>query len=413
MIETTAPPPVPQTQTKPESLAPNVRAQVGLAFLAFVLIGATDAAVGVLQPSMRSFYGIDKATIGLLSIAGVIGYLLSAFSSGLITHRMGMRAVMIIGPAAIAAGGLLVIFAPPFVVLMGAFLLSGFGVGLIDAGLNSHVAALPNNTALLNYLHAFFGVGAFLGPLLATLVLTNNLQWNTLYYLWIGICLILIVGFSLAFRGYGALAQQEEEAGEQHGNVLAGALKLRVVWVAAFFLLVYVGVEVSIGFWGFSFLTEERHQEEALAGLAISGYWLGLTVGRATLAKVGERLGNKRLIELCLVGVVAGLLLVWLIPVGWTMAIGLWIIGFSLGPIFPTTIAMMPGLVPARLLPSAIGFLASFGSMGVALLPALAGVIAQRLGLWILMPFCIILTAILLGIWWLLQRQQSAVESPS
>ena len=192
--------------------------------------------------------------------------------------------------------------------------------------------------------------------------------------------------------------------------MLAGALRLRVVWVAAFFLLVYVGVEVSLGFWGFSFLTEERHQDAAVAGLAISGYWLGLTIGRATLAKVGERLGNRRLIELCLVGVVAGLLLVWLVPLTWPMAAGLWVVGFSLGPIFPTTIAMMPGLVPARLLPSAIGFLASFGSMGTALLPALAGVLAQQVGLWILMPFCIVLTAGLFGIWWVLQKQNPELK---
>jgi len=406
MIETTAP----AAQTKTERLPSTVRTQVGLAFFAFILIGAADAAVGVLQPSIRSFYGIDLATIGLLSVSGVTGYLISAFASGLLTHHLGMRAVMIIGPAAIATGAILVLFAPPFVVLMGAFLLSGFGVGLLDAGLNSHVAGLPNNTALLNYLHAFFGVGAFVGPLLATLVLTNNLKWNSLYYLWIGFCLVLIVGFSLAFKGYGALARQEDDAGQHQGNVLAGALRLRVVWVAAFFLLVYVGVEVSLGFWGFSFLTEERHQDAAVAGLAISGYWLGLTVGRATLAKVGERLGNRRLIELCLVGVVAGLLLVWLVPLTWAMAAGLWVVGFSLGPIFPTTIAMMPGLVPARLLPSAIGFLASFGSMGTALLPALAGVLAQQVGLWILMPFCIVLTAGLFGIWWVLQKQNPELK---
>src|SRR5690349_12181008 len=106
MIETTAPAPTPTPEAKgQELLSSTVRTQVGLAFLAFVLIGAQDAAVGVLQPNIRTFYGIDKATIGLLSIAGVIGYLISAFSSGLLTHRFGMRAVMILGPAAIATGG--------------------------------------------------------------------------------------------------------------------------------------------------------------------------------------------------------------------------------------------------------------------------------------------------------------------
>src|SRR3954452_1182417 len=64
MIETAAP----TSQTSKERLSSVVRTQVGLAFFAFILIGAIDAAVGVLQPSIRSFYGIDKATIGVLAV---------------------------------------------------------------------------------------------------------------------------------------------------------------------------------------------------------------------------------------------------------------------------------------------------------------------------------------------------------
>jgi MFS family permease len=117
------------------------------------------------------------------------------------------------------------------------------------------------------------------------------------------------------------------------------------------------------------------------------------------LGKMSEKLGNRRLIELCLVGVVAGVLLVWLVPMGVAMVVGLWLMGFSLGPIFPTTIAMMSSLVPARLLPSAIGFLASFGSMGAAFLPATVGALAEQFGLWVLMPYIIGLTVVLLGLW--------------
>ena len=157
---------------------------------------------------------------------------------------------------------------------------------------------------------------------------------------------LLVIGFGLAFRGHKAKVHPEEHIeGEKQPNVLAAALRLRIVWIAAFFLLFYVGIEVSLASWSFSFLTEERHQTLALAGLAVSGQWLGLTVGRLVLGKVGERIGNRLLISFCLVGVVGGVLVVWLIPVGWVMLVGFWIIGFALAPIFPTTIAMMSGLV--------------------------------------------------------------------
>ena len=88
------------------------------------------------------------------------------------------------------------------------------------------------------------------------------------------------------------------------------------------------------------------------------------------------------------------------------MSVGLWLVGFSLGPIFPTTIAMMSGLVHARVLPSAIGFVASFGSMGAALLPAAVGALAEHVGLWVLMPYCVALTGLMLWLWWVLVRQE-------
>jgi fucose permease len=406
MIETIASP------VNRERRPSDVRIQIGLAFFAFILIGAVDAAVGVLLPSLRAFYAIDKATVGLLFISSTVGYLVSAFGSGLLVEKLGIRVFMVVGPAMITLAAITISFMPPFVVLMGGFLISGFGIGLIDSGLNSHIAALPNNTALLNFLHAFFGVGALLGPLLATIVLDAALQWNTVYYVWMSMSVVLIVGFWLGFREPRRVAHPAEHTtGGKQGNVLAATLRLRVVWVAAFFLLIYVGVELSLGNWSFSFLTEERHQVENLSGLAVSGYWLGLTLGRLTLGKVGERVGNRRLIEMCLAGVVAGVLIVWLVPVGVAMAAGLWLVGFSLGPIFPTTIAITSGLVPARILPSAIGFITSFASVGAALLPAGAGALAERVGLWVLMPYAIGLTVLLLGLWAALQKQHNSLTA--
>src|SRR5438067_13496445 len=73
-----APPPSPR----------SLRPQIGLAFFAFILIGANDGALGVLLPSIRGFYGVDKATIGLLFLAGTAGYLGAAFTSGLLVERL-------------------------------------------------------------------------------------------------------------------------------------------------------------------------------------------------------------------------------------------------------------------------------------------------------------------------------------
>ena len=376
--------------------------QVGLAFFAFILIGANDGALGVLIPSMRLHYGVDKATIGLLFLFQTVGYLVAAFNSGLLVEKLGNRRFLVLGVVSFLLGVGTLSLMPQFMVILIMMLPLGFGVAIIDAGLNTYIASMPRNAALLNYLHAFYGIGALLGPVIASTILAIRWGWNSVYIVWIGMSLVLLIGFQLVFREQN-ISQREDTATRPESNVLLAALSVPMVWIAALFMLIYVGAEVSVGSWTYSFLTEERHAPILLAGWMVSGYWIGLTLGRLTLARVTLRIGSERLILGCLVGVVIGGLFVWLLPVYAVSAVGLGLIGFSFGPIYPTTIALISNKVSSRILPSVIGFMVSLGSIGAAICPWLAGLLAQRFGLWSLMPYVIILTAAMVLLWRVLQ----------
>jgi fucose permease len=67
----------------------------------------------------------------------------------------------------------------------------------------------------------------------------------------------------------------------------------RVSWVAAFYLLCYVGVEVALGGWIVVFMLRVRHGEPFASGMSAVGFWLGITVGRAVLGFVTPRIGVK------------------------------------------------------------------------------------------------------------------------
>ena len=157
-------------------------------------------------------------------------------------------------------------------------------------------------------------------------------------------------------------------------------------------------------------MTESRGQSPLLAGWMVSGYWLGLTVGRLVIGHIAERIGAPRLILWCLVGVLASTLLFWPAPNGIVDASALWLAGFSLGPIFPSTIAVFGRVLPPRLQPTAIGFLASVGSMGGAAFPWIAGNLAQRFGLWALLPFVSALAVAMIALWLMLQRSAAAIQ---
>ena len=388
------------------------RAPLGLAFFGFILIGLSGGANGVIIPSLSAFYHVGDAVIGLLFLVSSLGYFLSALGSGLLTEKLELRWLLSLGTVIMLLGMLGFALQVPFVLLLVARLCIGFGIGIIETGFNVYISAKPRHTVLLNYLHAFFGVGALVGPLLTTGILALLWGWNIVYVLLATLSLPLLIGIILLLQAPADAKSSRQEDTSAKGNVLGATLALPIVWIAAVFLLVYVGVESSVGNWAYSYLLAERAQSTVIAGWIVSGYWLGLTLGRFLIQRQAERLGIgvAALMYACIVGVMIGLLLIWLVPLGAMAALGFCFIGFSLAPIYPLSVAIIPRLVPERLAASAIGLLVSVSIIGLALFPWVAGILAQALGIWTLLPYMLVITIVMLGFWSYLARPVSTSQ---
>jgi fucose permease len=397
----------------------QARLQIGLAFIGFVVIGISGGANGVLLPSLSSYYRVDNTVIGLIFITSSVGYFLSAFTSSLLLEKLGKRMFLTMGTLAFLLGTLIFAVEPPFIVILATRFLIGFGIAIIETGLNAFIVEF-RSTSMMNSLHAFFGVGSLIGPVVAAAML-SVWQWNSVYILLSLICLLLLIGFFTIFIPQFATAnthsnEKHEKSkapqAQPQQNVLIAALKLPVVWLAALFLLLYTGVEVSLGNWSYSFLTEGRHLSNLFSSTVVSGFWLGLTMGRFILSALSERFGLSpvSLIYLCIGGVVLSSLAIWLVPFSAPTAVSFCLLGLCLGPIYPTTIALVPRLVSNRLIASAIGFLVSLSTVGIGLLPWLAGTLAQFMGLWSLLPYVIGLCGLMLLFWWATFRRSSPAQ---
>ncbi|HET8683682.1 MAG TPA: MFS transporter [Micromonosporaceae bacterium] len=382
---------------------PRRRARLALAFAGFVLIGLGAGASGVLLPAQIAHYRLDKPVIGLLFFAFSAGYVLAGAVNGWLLRRAGTRTELLLGTAAFGAAALACALPPAYPGLLGLTLLLGFGAGIIDAGLNAYVVSLPRHTAVLNYLHAFYGVGALLGPVLAAALLDRGLRWNAVYLVFAAGSVPLLAGFGLGYpratpAGVGEPARP---------SAVAAAVRHPAVVLAALFLAVYVGVEVSIGNWGYSLLVEERGQDALLAGWAVSGYWFGFTAGRFVLNALAERagVGPVALAFGCIAAVAAATGLAWAAPADLVAMLALAALGFFLGPVFPLTIAILPRLAPAWLVPTSIGLLIGVSVVGGAFFPWLAGTVAHHLGLGTLLPYTLVLAGLMLVGWWRIARR--------
>ncbi|HLK01334.1 MAG TPA: MFS transporter [Streptosporangiaceae bacterium] len=374
---------------------------VALSYAAFVLTGASFGAGGVLLPPQMRDYGVGRATIGITFFTGSAGWVLAGLGTGVLIHRFGIRLVLAGAGGMFVLSGLYLATRPPFAAFVLVRLITGLAAGLLESVLNVYVAALPDATAVLNRLHAFFGVGALIGPVLAAWILAGA-SWPVVWLV-LGIaCVPVTAGFLAVFpRPQPADPAGPAEPAERGIGLLNAALRDRGVLLGAVLLAVYVGVEAGVGNWGFSYLVQARSLPGQLAGYSISGYWLGLTLGRLLISPAAARIGASTVgvMYACMAGVIAATAAAWVSPAAVLASVALVLLGFFLGPIFPTMMAITPRLTPARLVPSAIGVLNAAAVGGGSALPWLAGAIAQDSGIWIILPFTLSLALLQLAIW--------------
>jgi fucose permease len=351
---------------------------VALAFYAFIAIAIAESGLGVLLPSILITYNLTTATVTALFLSHISGYIVAALTSSLLSHRIGLTRMILLAAVSITTALCIYASTPYWFVMVMSGTLLGLGIGLIDAGVNTFIAHKQDNANLMGLLHAFYGIGALSGPAIATTMLTMGANWRAVYWVFAGIVGLLVISMIwVVFQRYpvmNSFAQTSQSAGTN----LRLALKTPTVLVAGLLLLVYVGIEVCLGNWAYTVQTMSRGTPVAVAGYSITAYWFGLTLGRLSMGQLTKQIGATRLLDYSLALLTVGLLIWWLFPHQlWSLPL----IGFALAAIFPTTIWLMPRRVPSGLVPAAIGFLTSVGSVGAVSIPTVAGWLADRTNL--------------------------------
>lgn len=377
----------------------DARAWMGIAltFYAFISIGISEGGLGVLIPSILSAYKLTPATVTTLFLSQVSGYAIAAMTSSLLTVRLGLAKTLLL--ASILLTSALNIYAATthWFVMVAAGSLGGFGSGLIDAGGNTFIASDKRNANLMGLLHAFYGIGALLGPTIATTLLTLGVEWRQVYHAVAGIVSVTIAGALWAvLHRYPAMQRPKPQTRTQNAaqqSPLRTALRLPIVWMSAILLLIYVGTEVAIGNWAYTVQHIGRGISTQIAGYSIAAYWLGLTIGRLSFGVLVRSIGASRTLEASILLLIVSVLVWWLLPGAWLV---LPILGLALSTIFPAMIWLTPQRVDAAIVPAAIGFLASFGSVGAASIPMVVGWIADRAGLQIIPALMIPLAIVML-----------------
>jgi len=351
-----------------------------LAYLAFIALGLPDGLIGVAWPSMRSGFNQPIESLGLLGVTATSGYLFSSFyankllsylkTGGLLAASCALTGIMLLAYCA----------APSWLFLVALGLFMGFGAGGIDAGLNIY-AAENFGKRQMQWLHASYGIGVTLGPLIMTAGLRYSSSWRP-GYIAVGLSQIALaicfVGSIPSWnRAVAAKKEKHPEPLKNTATIKEALLDNRVQRSLLLFFL-YTGAEAMLGTWAYSILTESRGVEPAIAGLITGSYWAAFTTGRIFAGFYSKHVSTHVLVLSSLIMGLIGALLLRL-NISQTVSItGVALTGIAIAPVFPALVSATSKRVGERLSSQAIGMQMSAGALGIAAIPALAGVLAGR-----------------------------------
>ncbi|KAF9448128.1 MFS general substrate transporter [Macrolepiota fuliginosa MF-IS2] len=371
------------------------------------LLGWNDGANGPLLPRIQEHYHVGFAVVSMVFVCSCSGFIIGALMNFVLTDRLGLGKVR-------RSTFQIVTFTilpttPPFPVFVIVYIINGIGIALQLSQAMGLIASIKRNgDTKMGIFHAFYGLGALSSPFVATQFSQMPRHWAFYYLTTLGIAVSNTVVLATVFKSKTLdeclmLIGEDPKASEKDTSERSSfnqVFRMKAVHLLAFFVLFYVGIEVSIGGWIVTFMLDVRGGGPN-TGYISSGFFAGLMLGRIGLLWLNRKLGPRLALFLYAFLVIGLELIIWFVPslIGGAVAVSF--IGLLLGPMYPIAMVQAGTILPAWLLTSSIGWISGFGQAGSAVVPFLTGAISSKHGIKSLQPLIIAMVGCMLVLWYL------------
>jgi len=360
----------------------------------YALQGLSVSILGVVWPDLRHTFGMPLEAVGTLITVSMVSHLLASFNNGRFLNRFSMGQMLFAGTLITTVGLWSMALAPTWLLLILASFISGWGAGILNPSLNT-IAAEDKRPKLMHWLHAAFGIGASIGPLVITWLISMGFSWRTGYWLIGGIFAFTAVLFLATISQWQSTIKNAvaQSTNPKTAVTLRQALTRPIIWLSMLFFLLYTGMEVTVGQWSYSLFTEARNITPVQAGLWVSAFYGSMTAGRILWGWFNLTYASWK-IHTSLLGVIVGAGLLWL-NLGWTGEAAVVIIGLCASAVFPMMMSGTSRRVGEAFTTHTIGLQVAMASIGASIVPGLAGLVAGKWGLEVIGLF-VLGTAVLL-----------------
>ena len=349
---------------------------------AFVF-GMVLALLGSLKLSLSKRLNLGEGRIGVLLSAFNFALMPMMLLTGLLIDRYGVRWVLIGASCMTAVAVVSLGVNPTYRRAFVGVLLAGLG----SAGLSTaSIVLMPKAffsmreaPAAQNLGNVFFALGALVTPVLTDLLL-RTLEFRRCVAIIATLCLVPALLASITDRAALELTPDRAELDRLFVD--------KALWLAAAVFFLYAPLEAAINVWTTTYLTD-LGQSERRAAWVLTGFWAAFLASRLAAALAlhhWPRLGHGWdfvliVLPALLVAVVLGNLAGT--ASGAAAGRGTLLLGFLLGPIFPTLVGSLfqqlnDAKPPVYGFGTAYGTLFAVGSLGSLVLAPLIGARATR-----------------------------------
>lgn len=312
-------------------------------YIVFVSLGLPDSMFGAAWPVVHADLGVNESFASLYSIiTGVCSGGVS-FLAGYVIRKFGTPRVTFFSILLTALGLFGISLAPNIIVMMIFTVVLSYGAGAIDTGLNNYIS-LHFKARHMSWLHCCWGLGVTISPLILSFVLESGNSWRSSYRIiaLMQFTIALVVGLFLKkWQRFDKEKHNSTDTEAQKSDEKFNIFKIKGLITSILSQGFYCSMEFLIGTWGASYLVNVYGSDPAIAARWISLYFGGIMLGRLVSGFISIKASDNTLIRGGILFSFAGMVFL-LLPIGEIAAVGLLLIGFGFGPIFPSVLHSVP-----------------------------------------------------------------------
>lgn len=352
--------------------------EVRRAYLDQSVLGYVIYAVGAVTAFIAVALSLSDAQAGLHSSALAVGMVLAGGSGDRLDHIVGPKAMHLIALALLAAGSILVVWAPVLLVTLGGAGSIGLGGGLVQGHASHTLSAGGGALARVRLGRAALMsmVTSLVVPLVIGGGVALGLGWQV-----VALPALLLVGL--------AVVASRRRLDRGVGLEPPRAVLSRAYWLAWALVVLVVSIEFAMVFWGSSLVERQAGISLGHATIVLSAFFVGMVTGRAALSS--HTLAGRDPVSLMRAGIgLAGLgslvPLVWPSVAGGTL--GLLLGGTGVSLLYPLGASISLAAVPGQARQAASRLVLASG-LAILVAPFVLGVMADAAGVivgWLLIP---------------------------